>query len=220
MSTLVDSGTGSGDKGGNVSISLTSAPTLGNALVFGAVWKDNTSTLSATPNSMTSLGVNSFGGSRMEMFHKIADGTESATFSASLSTGGVTIIAFAAEYSGIDTFGGAVDNSGASATPTADSNGGANTELNVFAVGLDIHTGGDFTSPTAGYTEDEDFGTGGCRIGLFSNLTGAASSSPSCSSPNDDWFTWHLVFDTTPAGIAIPVAMHHLRQLQQNQRGR
>ena len=219
MSTLVDSGTGSGDKGGNVSISLTSAPTSGNALVFGAVWANTSATLSATPNSMTSLGINSFGGSRMEMFHKIADGTESATFSATLSTTGVTVIAFAAEYSGIDTFGGGVDNTGASATPTADSNGTADTELNIFAVGVDTSTGS-LSSPTSGYTEDEDFGLGGVRIGLFSNLTGAASSSPSCSSTNDDWFTWHLVFDVTPSGIAIPVAMHHLRQIQQNKRGR
>lgn len=220
MSTLVDSGTGTGDKSGNVSVSLTSAPTSGNALVFAAVWADNSSTLSSTPNSMTSLGINNLGGSRMEMFYKIADGTESATFSASLSTGGVTVIAAAAEYSGIDTYGSAVSNSGSSTTPTGASNGTADTELNVFAIGLDIHTGGDFTSPTAGYTEDEDFGTGGCRVGIFSNLTGAASSTPSVTSPNDDWFTWHLVFNVTPSGIAIPVAMHHLRKIQQNQRGR
>ena len=218
MATLVDSGTGTGDKGGTVSVSLTSAPTSGNALVFCAVWGNTSSTIS-TPNSMTSLGVNNFGGNRIQMFHKIADGTESATFSSSLSPGGVTINAVAAEFSGIDTFGSGVSNSGTGTTPTGASNGSADTELNVFVVGVGTSVGG-LSSPSSGYTENEDFGVGGLRIGLFSNLTGAASSTPSCTSSNDDWYTWHLVFDVTPSGVAIPVAMRHLRNMQQNQRGR
>lgn len=195
MATLVDSGGSDGDKGGTVTVTLSSAPTSGNIIVFGAIWADGTSTLSATPNSMTSAGIDKFDSVSMEFFYKIANGTETAAFTATLSTGGVSLSAFAAEYNGPDAFQSITGNSGTSTTPTGASNGDGDTTLNLLCVGLARSSGGTFTSPSSGYSIDVQQAVGGVRIGLLSNLTGASSSTPSCTSASDTWYTQHATFE-------------------------
>lgn len=207
MATLVDSNSASGGKGGTISVSLSGAPTSGSVLVCGVVTQ--TQTNDSINNSMTDSGVGdvAIGGSNCRVWYKIATGTESATFTVTLSGGAASLI-WAAEYSSAgDTFTGAQDRS-SSGTSIAmgGSLGSASSTLHVMFVGQDSTTA-DYSSPSTGFSIDlKD--NGGPAFVAMHDLTAGTSRTPSITTDDGTgvWEAVHLAFETaatTPGGAAI-----------------
>lgn len=208
--TIIDRATATGDKGGTVDVVLGAAPTSGNVIVFGVGWADRTAALSAIPNSMTLYAASTTSNSGFALYYKIANGTESATFSATLDTGGITINAWAIEYNGPDTYQGGATNTGTGTTASAGSAGDGDTTLNVMLAIADAN--GTLSSPSSGYTLEIQENTGVPEVGLIDNLTGASGSTPSVTCPSGEWGTMHITF-SGPAASTGGAMAHHLRSL-------
>lgn len=221
MATLVDSGSSAGGKGGTLSVTLSAAPTSGNVLV--AAITSESVTNDSINNSMTDSGAGdvTHGGSNTRVWYKIATGSESATFTVTLS-GGAAAVMWVAEYSSAgDTLTGFQDRS-SSGTSIAMGGalGGAGSTLHVMYAGQDSGTA-DFSSPSTGFTIIDKL-NGGPAFGAMHDLTAGAARTPSITTTDGSasWQAVHLAFETAASGISVPVAMHHHRSMQQNQRGR
>lgn len=217
MSSLIDSAEATGGKGGSLGASLTGAPSSGNLLVCG--FAGDGITVSSITNGLTSLRTFSNGGVNGDFFYKLCDGTESATTTVTLSSAGAAWI-WIAEFNGPAVAQSNTVNSGSGTAVTGGSDGDAATVLDILFVAIDAPSSTCVLPTPSGFSID-DTGTGGPCYGAMYDLDRGAANDPGCTlSTSASWAAIHATFEAAAAGLSIPVAMHHHRSMQQNQRGR
>lgn len=154
MASLVDSGVDTFDKSSAASVTLGAAPSAQSLLVCGVVWLGQGADTSTINNSLADSGEGKvdFGtDGSLRLYVKFCDGTESATTSYQLDTGGSNGSIWVAEYS----LGGPTKDQSQNDTQTGVTTASAATygsvpSLNITLVGVESATV-TFSNPSSGW---------------------------------------------------------------------
>lgn len=218
MAVFEGSGTDSADKGGAMSVTLGKAPSSGDVLVAvfsGDNQSDSISIVSAgalktfTQAQSATYGTDGF----CEVWYRECDGTESATITADMATGGTTCWMAALHYSGTGDLSFEAADTGQTGTGTTltGSNPGSAPNLNVMggAVEGSNYT---FSNPQSGWAiGDDDTGFGNSVVAIHNKTGSAADDGTVDVSTSDDWAAIHVTF--TDDGVAADEEVYRLREM-------
>jgi hypothetical protein len=206
MATFEDSGTDNADKSGNFSITLGAAPSAGDILIAVFSYADQGDNVNTVSNGLTLAHfANQYGtDATLEVWYVECAGTESATTTASMASGGSTAWMILAHYSASGALSfEAVDDPGQTGTSTtlAGSNpGSGSTAFNIVGGSVE-GSNYTFSSPQSGWAIADEASQFNMSAVLIHNLTGTSADKGTVEvSTSDDWAATHLAFTEAAAG--------------------